>query len=230
MKPPTTEALRYAATVLGRELTQLERMQKGIGPAAQEQLDMMLAQVRSVRTWILGVQMPNAQRREAKLFRLARSGPFTDIGSCTCEARGMLHPGTRHARDCPLRTEPERTPCTECGELLAFDHSVCFYCATGTRPATNCTDCGATLMHVVGPNVNGVVCPHCTPDSSLLDDEDDSHEPDCRCSECADHPLTAEESKMLATSVVGLVKAQDEKLEAMADKFARIFGLPRDNK
>jgi hypothetical protein len=203
MKPPTTDALRCAASLLGAECTKLERTleESPIG-GAREQLRQRLAYVRTVRTWILGVQIPIAARREDK---------------------------ARYHEQQVLATRPEsmRKACTECGELLAFDHSVCFYCTTGTRPATNCNDCGAVLLNVIGPNVRGTVCPQCSPDSPLLEEEDDTHEPECRCSECADRPLTPEESKLLRTSVVGLADAQ---VEAMADKFARIFGLPRDNK
>jgi hypothetical protein len=202
MKPPTTDALRYAATVLGRECATLERLldaaDSPTGPA-REQLRQLLAQVRGVRTWILGSQMPIATRREEK---------------------------DRYHRQQVLATRPEslRKACTECGELLAFDHSVCFYCATGTRPATKCADCGAVLLNVIGPNVRGTVCPQCNPDSTLLEDEDDTHEPDCRCSECGDAPIRPEDLQLLRTSVMGLIPSPRAELKAISRDLKAIFG------
>lgn len=80
MRPPTEDALRYAATVLGRDVTQLERLvERELAGPPRDQLAKMLAHVRSVRTWILGVQMPIAQRRER------RSSMFDDHDiDCRC--------------------------------------------------------------------------------------------------------------------------------------------------
>jgi len=175
MKPPTLEALRYAAVVLGRDCTQLERVVdhtlRDHGTPEPAYLDAgrsLLAHVRSVRAWILGVQMPIAQRREEK---------------------------QRYHTAQVLATRPGRKACTECGELMAYDHSVCIYCATGTRPAAQCGDCGSTLAQVVGPNVQGAVCPVCDPHSSLLDD----------FSECAAEPLSPKDLKALKAAVAPLL-------------------------
>lgn len=182
MKPPTEDALRYAATVLGRDVTQLERLvERELPGPPRDQLAKMLAHVRSVRTWILGVQMPIAQRRERR-ERAKAGNPIT------------TSPGPMFVRQ----------PCTECGELMAHDHTVCFFCATGTRPAAQCSDCGATLAHVIGPNVKGTVCPECNPDSSMFDD----HDIDCRCSECASEPLSRKDLKALKAAVAPLLPRQ----------------------
>lgn len=191
MKPPTTDALRYAATVLSRECTTLERS-IAIQASASEQLRtheveaklaQLLADVRSVRNWILGVQMPIAQRREAR-ERIRKGAGAGFVASVL----------------------PDRKPCTECGELMAYDHTVCFFCATGTRPAAECSDCGATLAQVVGPDVHGAVCPVCNPDSSLLEDAD--HDLDCRCSECGAQPLSPKDLKALKAAVAPLLPRQ----------------------
>jgi hypothetical protein len=183
MKPPTTDALRYAATVLGRDVTQIERLleRESIPGAARDELGKLLAHVRSVRTWILGVQMPIAQRRDAR--ERIRKGAGAGV------VASVLH---------------DRKPCTECGELMAFDHTVCFYCATGTRPAAQCSDCGATLAHVIGPNVKGTVCPVCDPDSSLLEDSD--HDIACRCSECGAAPILPADLKLLQMACAPLFR------------------------
>lgn len=149
MKPPTEDALRYAATVLGRDVTQLERLLDAANSPTgegREQLSKLLAHVRSVRTWILGMQIPRAQTREAKQPR----GPV--LG--------------------------ERKPCTECGELMAYDHSVCFYCATGTRP-------------------NNERCETWIRDSG----DETPHGPDCRCTECGAAPIMPSDLKFLRTGM-----------------------------
>lgn len=160
MKPPTNEALRYAATVLGREVTQLERLLDHAAdtPEAQARLQLheLLVHVRSVRTWILGVQMPIAQRREA------RAAPASII--------------------------PTRKPCTECGELMAYDHTVCFYCATGTQRAAML----ATTMER---------CETWIHDSA----DEQPHGRECRCPECAAAPIQPADLKLLKTSVIGLI-------------------------
>jgi hypothetical protein len=102
MKPPTNEALRYAATVLGREVTQLERLldHAASTPEAQARLQLheLLTQVREVRTWILGVQMPIAQRREAQ--------PLFPLASCDTDERcdTWIHDSSTdeqpHGREC----------------------------------------------------------------------------------------------------------------------------------
>jgi hypothetical protein len=205
MKPPTTEALRYAATVLGRECTQLEHMIENVpkgsgGPGAfdratREQCEQLLSYVRTVRTWILGVQMPIAERIDARKRVLAR------IRKAAASPLGIVS---------ALAPEVAVKTCSDCGrtlsacELEAYDRPVCFYCFTGTGP-TNCDECGAVLLNVVGPNVRGVVCPECNHDSALLEDEDDTHDPDCRCSECADQPLTATAGEALDRAIGKLV-------------------------
>jgi len=148
MKPPTEDALRYAATVLGRDVTQLERLLDAANSPTgegREQLAQLLSHVRTVRTWILGVQIPIAQRREARteprcetwihdssedeshgpechcsecsaapIMPSDLSARFLRTGfklanalnpdlTCTCEARGMVMPGTLHALTCPQR-------------------------------------------------------------------------------------------------------------------------------
>jgi hypothetical protein len=230
MKPPTTEALRYAATVLGRELTQLEKLQAAMdGPAARAQIDELLAQVRSVRTWILGVEMPRAERRaplseriDARKRVLARvrkaaasplgivSALVHELEVCKCGHTTIDHRDNNYSScqvkgcDCAGFTYP-RKPCPDCGEPLMPDHTVCFSPSCLARELANCGECGSVLLNVAGPNVRGVVCPQCDPHSGLLEDEDDTHEPDCRCSECADHPLTATAGEALDRAIGKLV-------------------------
>jgi hypothetical protein len=220
MKPPTTEALRYAATVLGRELTQLEKLQASIdGPAARGQLDELLAQVRSVRTWILGVQMPIAQCRAPLSERIdARKRMLARIKKAAASPLGIV---AAHVKDVPRYACSESWDC-RCPECMTANagnprerEDLKFYCSpicigkdeqharSSCFPDT-CDECGAALAHVVGPNVNGVVCPHCHPDSALLDDDPD-HEIDCRCPECGEAPIQPEDLKLLRTAVVGLI-------------------------
>jgi hypothetical protein len=261
VKPPTSDALRYAATVLGRECTALERLLDAAGSptgAAREQLSQLLAHVRSVRTWILGVEMPRAERRaplseridaRKRVLARARKAATSPLGVvsaiahklevCKCGHTTIDHRDNDHSScqvngcDCAGFTYPLKT-CADCGrtlsacELLAYDRAVCFYCHTGTSP-TECEECGSTLVHVAGPNVKGTVCPECDRDSALLEDEDDTHEPDCRCSECADHPLTATAGEALDRAIGKLVASnQRMALSALESPIKALMGAMID--
>lgn len=151
MKPPTEDALRYAATVLGREVTQLERLIENVpagtgGPgsfdrATREQCELLLSHVRSVRTWILGVRMPIAQRREA------RTGPQCETWihdssedeshgpECRCSECGAapIMPSDLNAR--LLRTGFKLAQGVLGAELL------CTCAARGIHPPGTCSTC-----------------------------------------------------------------------------------------
>ena len=207
MKPPSAKALRRAAESLAGAIAAREmNVTSGIArdPIDSEELE----ELRSVRAWILGHQIPIAERRE----RAARS-----------------READRQAR---IDT---RKPCPECGELLALDHAVCFYCATGYKPppaspealaklATDgqaavdahkklfratvkrafgddafdrCTECGGTLANISEPNYSATLCPECDRDrwpddeptiDEFTQDEADDHGSECHCEECAAEP------------------------------------------
>lgn len=224
MKPPTTEALRYAATVLGRECTALERsieIQASASPQlrtheTEAKLGQLLAQVRSVRTWILGVEMPRAERRAPLSERIdARKRVLARIRKAAASPLGIV---AEHVKDAPRYacSESWDCRCPECMEANAGNPR-----ELEDVPGT-CNDCGATLAHVVGPNVRGLVCPECNRDSTLFDDSD--HEIDCRCSECGDAPIRPEDLNLLGMSAVGLIPSARDELKAISRDLKSIFG------
>lgn len=159
MKPPSKDAIYCAAGVIAE---QIGFMGEG---------DPDLPKLRSVRAWLLGSQLPIAERRE----RAARS-----------------READRQTRLVRAVAEPTAF-CPDCGELLMLDHSVCFSetCIASRAKAERCDQCGNTLAHVAGPGIapGSMLCPEC--DREHLDEllEPDDHGSECRCEQCAAKPI-----------------------------------------
>jgi hypothetical protein len=86
---------------------------------------------------------------------------------CTCEARGMRTPGTRHARACPAFTA--FYCCPSCPGLQD-QHSMDACYQVGRSKHGRC-ECGEDLEYFPGPNAGGVLCPSCDEEhvAELLD-------------------------------------------------------------